>query len=38
MFEVDVFEHPRFCDELSHLVNRHKVANITLCKGLSSIE
>ena len=21
LFEVDVFEHPRFCDEFSHLVN-----------------
>ena len=22
MFEVDVFEHPIFCDEFSHLMNR----------------
>ena len=26
MFEVDVFEHPRFCDEFSHLMNRSFLA------------
>ena len=31
MCEVDVFEHPRFCDEFSHLVNRHVVKLATLC-------
>ena len=29
--EVDVFEHPRFCDEFSYLVNRHVVEFSTLC-------
>ena len=29
--EVDVFEHPRFCDEFSNLVNRHVVKPATLC-------
>ena len=37
-FEVDVFEHPRFCDEFSHLMTGHFVANSTLCWRLSSIE
>ena len=31
MCEVDVFEHPRFCDEFSHLVKRHVVKPATLC-------
>ena len=26
VFEVDVFEHPRFCDEFSHLLNARFVA------------
>ena len=30
-FEVDVFEHPRFCDEFSHIVTLRFVANSTLC-------
>ena len=30
-FEVDVFKHPRFCDEFSHLVTLRFVANSTLC-------
>ena len=30
-FEVDVFEHPRFCDEFSHLMTLRFVANSTLC-------
>ena len=29
--EVDVFEHPRFCDEFSHLVKGCFVANSNLC-------
>ena len=28
--EVDVFKHPRFSDEFSHLVNRHSVASAKL--------
>ena len=35
--EVDVFEHPRFCDELSHLVKGCFVANSTLCWSVHSI-
>ena len=38
MFEVYVFEHPRFCDEFSHVVNWRFVANLTLCESLSSIK
>ena len=30
VFEVDVFEHPRICDEFSHLVNR---SFPTFCKS-----
>ena len=30
MFEVDVFEHPRFCDEFSHLMNRSFLACASL--------
>ena len=30
-FEVDVFEHPRFCDEFSHLATLRFVAKSTLC-------
>ena len=29
--EVDVFDHPRFCDEFSHLVNRGFDATASLC-------
>ena len=32
MFEVDAFEHPRFLDEFSHLVNGRFVATAALCK------
>ena len=37
-FEVDVFEHPRFCDNLSHLVIGHFVAKSTLCWRLISMD
>ena len=37
-FEVDVFVHPRFCDEFSHLVTEHFVAISTLCWRLISME
>ena len=37
-FEIDVFVHPRFCDEFSHLVTGHFVAISTLCLRLISIE
>ena len=36
MFEVDVFEHPRFWDEFSHLVNGQFVATAVLCGCLIS--
>ena len=32
--EVDVFEHPRFCDEFSRLVKIRFVANSNLCWSL----
>ena len=35
MFEVDVFEHPRFCDEFSHLKNRTFLASASLSLSLS---
>ena len=38
MFEVDVFEHPRFWDELSQVVNGRFVATAALCKCLISTE
>ena len=37
-FEVDVFVHPRFCDEFSHLATGHFVAISTLCWRLISME
>ena len=37
-FEVDVFEHPRFSDEFSHLVTGYFVAISTLCLRLISME
>ena len=36
MFEVDVFEHPRFWDEFSHLVNGRFVAIPDLFRFLIS--
>ena len=30
MFEVDVIEHPRFCDEFSYLMNRRFLASESL--------
>ena len=36
MFEVDVFEHPRFWDEFSHLVNGRFVATPDHCRCLIS--
>ena len=36
MFEVDVFEHPRFWDEYSNLVNGRFVATAVLCGCLIS--
>ena len=35
---VDVFEHPRFCDEFSYLVGRSLVPTISLCSSLTSME
>ena len=35
---VDVFEHPRFCDEFSHLVNRGFDATASLFWSLTIIE
>ena len=37
-WEVDVFEHPRFCDEFSHLVNRSFVSTASLSWSLTSME
>ena len=34
---VDVFEHPRFCDEFSHVVNKSFVSTATLSRSLSSM-
>ena len=34
---VDVFEHPRFCDEFSHVVNTSFVSTATLSRSLSSM-
>ena len=36
MFEEDVFEHPRFLDGFSHLVNGRFVASAALCGCLIS--
>ena len=36
--EVDVFEHPRFCDQFSHLVDKVIFAIGSLCWGLNLIE
>ena len=36
--EVDVVEHPRFCDEFSHLMNRRLLLIESLCSGLISME
>ena len=38
VFEVDVFEHPRFCDEFSHVVNRRFLAPVTFWGFLTSIQ
>ena len=38
MCKEDVFEHHRFCDEFSHLVNRYFMAISTLYGILSLIE
>ena len=38
MFEVDVFDHPRFCDEFSHLMNRTFLASASLSLSLSCIQ
>ena len=35
--EVDVFVHPRFCDEFSHLVDEGFHATASLCWGLTLI-
>ena len=37
-WEVDVFEHPRFCDEFSHLVIRSFVVTASLCSCLTLME
>ena len=36
--EVYVFEHPRFCDQFSHIVDRGFDATATLCWSLTLIE
>ena len=36
--EVDVFEHPRFCDEFSHLVDEGFYATWCLCRVLNLME
>ena len=38
MSEVDVIEHPRFCDDFSHLVNRHFVATFLLISHVDGID
>ena len=38
MFEVDVFEHPRFCDEFSHVVNRRFLDPVNFREFLTSIQ
>ena len=38
MCEVDVFEHPRFCNEFSHLVNSRFLDTETLRGSLTSME
>ena len=38
VFEVDVFEHPRFCDEFSHVVNRRFLDPVTFWEFLTSIQ
>ena len=38
MFEVDVFKHPRFCDEFSQVVNSRFPLTETLCRSLFSME
>ena len=38
VFEVDVFEHPRFCDEFSHVVNRPFLDPVTFWEFLTSIQ
>ena len=35
---VDVLEHPRFCDEFSHLVNRSFVSTTSLCSSFTLME
>ena len=37
VFEVDVFEHPRFCDEFSHVFNRRFIASVSFRGLLTSI-
>ena len=37
MFEVDIFEQSRFCDEFSHPVNKRFLETETHCKGLTSV-
>ena len=38
VFEVDVFEHPRFCDEFSHVLNRRFLASVSFRGILTSIQ
>ena len=37
MLKVDVFDQPRFCDEISHLLNRLLTASISLYNSLFNI-
>ena len=38
VFEVYVFQHPRFCDEFSHLMNRSLLASASLYLGLNCMQ
>ena len=37
VFEVDVFEHPRFWDEFSHVLNRRFLSSVSFRGLLTSI-
>ena len=38
MFQVDVFELPRFCDEFSHLMNKSLLVFASLYLGLNCMQ
>ena len=37
-WEVDIFEHPRICNEFSHVVDGRLVPTATLCLSHKSME